>query len=132
MSLSGMIAAYQNKCIALQERINELTEWNSILADIADDLRAKNAEYAGYISDDQLETKAVDRAEKKDADLWAKAMTALQEQRKTQALIADLESENKALHLIANSHSMSELRRLKILYQPAPKEVNDENDRSYS
>lgn len=31
-----------------------------------------------------------------------------------QARIADLESENKALRLIANSHSMSELRRNRI------------------
>jgi transposase len=41
--------------------------------------------------------------------------------------VAELETENKALHLIANSHSMSELRRMKIMtnYDPAPKEVKE-------
>jgi hypothetical protein len=42
--------------------------------------------------------------------------------------IADLESEVKALRLIANSHSMSELRRMKIMtnYKPGPeKEVKE-------
>jgi len=109
---------------------NELSEWSSALADTADDLRAKNAEYAKYISDDQLKAKAVERAEKKDADLWVKAMTALQEQKKVQSLIADLEAENKALRLIANSHSMSELRRLKIMHPIAHQSLanDDEQD----
>jgi hypothetical protein len=77
---------------ALQARIDELAQWGNQLADAGDDLRAKNAEYAKYISDDQLETKAVERAEKKYAALWEKAMTALQEQPKLQQRIATLET----------------------------------------
>jgi hypothetical protein len=114
--------------IEFQTSFAELAKWNSKLADTADDLRAKNAEYAKYISDDQLKAKAIERAEKKDAALWVKAMIALQEQKKVQSLIADLEAENKALRLIANSHSMSEMRRMKIMtnYKPAPdKEVKE-------
>jgi hypothetical protein len=45
-----------------------------------------------------------------------------------QSRINELESEVKALRLIANSHSMSKLRRMKIMtnYKPGPeKEVKE-------
>jgi hypothetical protein len=46
------------------------------------------------------------------------------------AQVIDLESENKALRLIANSHSMSELRRLKIMHPIADQALanDDEQD----
>ena len=67
------------------------------------------------------------------AELEEKLTIKTLENLKGESVLTDLESENKALRLIAGSHSMSELRRNKILagdkwfkYPPAP----EQNERS--
>jgi hypothetical protein len=61
---------------------------------------------------------------------WKQCETVLDTVATLQSRVTDLESEVKALRLIANSHSMSELRRMKIMHPIADQALanDDEQD----
>ena len=128
--IGNMEVVRKDKFDALNQRIAEFEselkasrEWSSTLADAADDLRADRDELVKQLEEERAghAVSDVDNIVRNQAE-----MNRL-------LRINELESENKALRLIAGSHSMSELRRNKILagdkwfkYPPAP----EQNERS--